>query len=83
MNITRVSIRPVDMKSVKALASITIDDEFVIHDLRIVKGEHGYFVAMPSRRLPNGEHKDIAHPICPECRDEIQLAVLDKFGEDS
>lgn len=83
MNITRVSIRPVDMKSVKALASITIDDEFVIHDLRIVKGEHGYFVAMPSRKLPNGEHKDIAHPICPECRDAIQFAVLEKFGEDS
>ncbi len=81
MEITRVSIRPVDMKKVKALASITIDDEFVIHDLRIVEGENGFFVAMPSRKLPNGSHKDIAHPINPDTREAIQLAVLAKYSD--
>ncbi len=81
MEITRVSIRPVEMKKVRALASITIDDQFVIHDLRIVKGENGFFVAMPSRKLPNGDHKDIAHPINADTRDAIQVAVLGKFDE--
>ena len=80
MQITKVAIRPVDMNKVKALASITIDDEFVIHDLRIVEGEEGFFVAMPSRKLRDGSHRDIAHPICMKCRDHIQNAVLSEFG---
>ena len=81
MKITKVAIRPVEMNKVKALASITIDDEFVVHDLRIVKGERGFFVAMPSRKLPNGSHRDIAHPTNTSAREQIQLAVLEVFGQ--
>jgi len=81
MKITRIAIRPVEMNKVKALASITIDDEFVIHDLRVVEGERGYFVAMPSRKLPNGTHRDIAHPINSETRELIQARVLEEFGQ--
>lgn len=82
MNITRVSIREVDMKKVKALASITIDDQFVIHDLRVVEGDHGYFVAMPSRKLPDGRHRDIAHPLNTETREAIQAQVLEEYEKE-
>ncbi|MDP1809176.1 MAG: septation regulator SpoVG [Actinomycetota bacterium] len=81
MKITKIAIRPVEMNKVKALASITIDDEFVVHDLRVVEGERGFFVAMPSRKLPNGTHRDIAHPINSETRDLIQAQVLEEFGQ--
>lgn len=81
MKITKIAIRPVEMNKVKALASITIDDEFVIHDLRVVEGERGFFVAMPSRKLPNGTHRDVAHPINSETRDLIQAQVLEEFGQ--
>lgn len=81
MKITRIAIRPVEMKKVKALASITIDDVFVIHDLRVVQGDRGFFVAMPSRKLPNGTHRDIAHPINSETRELIQSRVLEQFEE--
>ena len=79
MDVTKVTLRPVAMKKVCAIASIVIDDEFVIHDLRVVNGEKGLFVAMPSRKLPNGEFRDICHPINTETRNEIQAAVLDEF----
>lgn len=79
MEITKVSIRQVDMNKVKAIASITIDEEFVVHDLRIVEGERGLFVAMPSRKLPNGEFRDVAHPINSETRERIQGAVLAEY----
>ena len=69
------------MKKVKALASITIDDVFVIHDLRVVQGDRGFFVAMPSRKLPNGTHRDIAHPINSETRELIQTRVLEEFDQ--
>lgn len=79
MNVTAVSMRVVDRERVKAFASITIDDEFVVHDLRIVQGEKGLFVAMPSRRLPNGEFRDVAHPIKSEIREMVQTAVLEEY----
>lgn len=79
MEITRVSVRQVEMNKVKAIASITIDDEFVVHDLRVVEGERGLFVAMPSRKLPSGEFRDIAHPINSETRERIQAAVLEEY----
>ena len=79
MNITKINIRPVEMKKVKALASITIDDVFVIHGLRVVEGNKGLFVAMPSRKLPNGDHRDVAHPINTETRDIIQDVVLSEY----
>jgi stage V sporulation protein G len=79
MRITKITIRPVEMNKVKALASITIDDEFVVHDLRVVEGERGFFVAMPSRKLPNGSHRDIAHPVNTETREHIQTEVLEEY----
>lgn len=79
MNITKVTIRPVDMNKVRAVASITIDDEFVVHDLRVVDGDKGLFVAMPSRKLPNGEFRDVAHPISTDTREKIQDAVLVEY----
>lgn len=80
MKITKVNVKPVEMNKVKAIASITIDDNFVVHDLRVVEGEKGLFVAMPSRKLPNGEYRDIAHPINMETREVVQNAVLEEFS---
>jgi len=82
MEITKVTLRPVAMNKVVAIASIVIDDCFVIHDLRVVNGDKGVFVAMPSRKLPNGDFRDICHPINTEARNEIQRAVLDEFGNE-
>ncbi len=79
MEITRVTVREIDMNMVKGIASIILDDCFVIHDLRVVDGDRGYFVAMPSRKLPNGDFKDIAHPLNSETREKIQEAVLREF----
>lgn len=79
MEITKVTLRPVAMNKVVAIASIVVDDCFVIHDLRVVNGDKGLFVAMPSRKLPNGEFRDICHPINTEARNGIQQAVLDEF----
>jgi stage V sporulation protein G len=82
MQITKVTLRPVAMNKVCAIASIVIDDSFVIHDLRIVNGDKGLFVAMPSRKLPNGDFRDICHPINSTSRTEIQQAVLEQFAAD-
>jgi stage V sporulation protein G len=82
MDITKVTLRPVAMNKVCAIASIVIDDQFVIHDLRVVNGDKGLFVAMPSRKLPNGEFRDICHPINTDARNRIQEAVLAQFHED-
>jgi stage V sporulation protein G len=79
MMVTAVSMRVVEREKVKAFASITLDDEFVVHDLRIIEGQKGLFVAMPSRKLPNGEFRDVAHPIKPEVREMIQTAVLEEY----
>jgi stage V sporulation protein G len=67
------------MNMVKAIASIIVDDCFVVHDLRIVEGHRGYFVAMPSRKLPSGDFKDIAHPLDSDTREKIQEAVLKAY----
>lgn len=82
MDITKVTLRPVAMNKVVAIASIVIDDCFVIHDLRVVNGDKGVFVAMPSRKLPNGDFRDICHPINTDARNSIQQAVLDQFALD-
>lgn len=82
MDITKVTLRPVAMNKVVAIASIVIDDCFVIHDLRVVNGDKGLFVAMPSRKLPNGDFRDICHPISTEARNVIQDAVLRQFDVD-
>lgn len=79
MQITKVTLRPVAMNKVCAIASIVIDDCFVVHDLRVVNGDKGLFVAMPSRKLPNGDFRDICHPINTEARSQIQRSVLEQF----
>ncbi|MGI6392999.1 MAG: septation regulator SpoVG [Candidatus Izemoplasmatales bacterium] len=61
------------------IAAITIDDCFVVHELRVIEGKNGLFVAMPSRKMPNGEFKDVAHPINTETRSMIEKAVLEAF----
>jgi stage V sporulation protein G len=82
MDITKVTLRPVAMNKVCAIASIVIDDQFVVHDLRVVNGDKGVFVAMPSRKLPSGEFRDICHPINSDARQQIQEAVLAQFEAD-
>ncbi|MBQ6128951.1 MAG: septation regulator SpoVG [Lachnospiraceae bacterium] len=80
MNITDVRIRKMTKEgNMKAVASITIDNELAIHDIKIIEGEKGLFIAMPSRKTPEGEFRDIAHPISSESREVLQKAVLDAY----
>ena len=80
MEITDVRIRKVsDEGKMKAIVSVTFDDEFVVHDIKVIDGQNGLFIAMPSRKTPNGEFKDIAHPINPETREKIQKAILEAY----
>jgi stage V sporulation protein G len=67
----------------KAIVSITLDDEFVIHDVRVVEGNSGLFVAMPSRKTPSGEFRDIAHPINSATREKIQSIVLEAYHREA
>lgn len=80
MQITDVRLRRVNSDGrMKAIASITIDNEFVVHDIRVIDGNNGMFVAMPSKRTPDGEFRDIAHPISSATREKIQTAVLEEY----
>jgi len=80
MEITDVRLRRVNTEGrMKAIASITIDNEFVVHDIRVIDGNNGMFVAMPSKRTPDGEFRDIAHPISQATREKIQNAVLEVY----
>lgn len=80
INITEVKVIKTEGNfRVKGIASITIDDSFVVHDIKIIENERGLYVAMPSRRLPSGEFKDIAHPISSEAREVIQKAVINEY----
>lgn len=81
MEVTRVVVRPVNNteSKLRATASVTFDDAFVVHGVRVVEGEKGLFIAMPSRRLNDGTRKDIAHPINSETRQKIQDAVLEEY----
>lgn len=65
----------------KAVVSITIDEEFVVHDIKIIEGEKGLFIAMPSRKAADGEYRDIAHPINSSTREKIQELILEKYQE--
>lgn len=82
MQITDVRVRkiPKDGK-MKAVVSVTIDNEFVVHDIKVIEGEKGLFIAMPSRRTTDGEYRDIAHPINSETRERIQTLILQKYEE--
>ncbi|GAA0353430.1 septation regulator SpoVG [Bacillus horti] len=80
MEITDVRLRRVNTDGrMRAIASITIDNEFVVHDIRVIDGNNGMFVAMPSKRTPDGEFRDIAHPISSTTREKIQDAVLAEY----
>ncbi len=84
MEITDIRIRILEGDGkMKAIASITIDDEMVIHDIKVVDGEKGLFIAMPSKKTADGEYRDIAHPIKTETRNRIQTMILDKFRQES
>ncbi len=80
MTITDVRIRKVDSDGkMKAVVSITIDDEFAIHDIKVIQGDKGLFIAMPSRKAKDGEYRDIAHPINSATRDSIQKIILERY----
>ena len=80
MKITDVRVRKVDKEGkMRAVVSITIDDEFVVHDIKVIEGEKGLFIAMPSRKAADGEYRDIAHPINSQTRDNIQRMILEKY----
>ncbi len=83
MQITDVRIRKVEKEGkMKAVVSITIVEEFVVHDIKIIEGEKGLFIAMPSRKAKrDGEYRDIAHPINSDTRDRIQKLILEKYQE--
>ena len=84
MSITDVRVRIVkkDDSKLKGVASITFDDCFVIHDIKVIEGNEGYFIAMPSRKTADGEYKDIAHPIKTETREQLIKAILTAFEEE-
>ena len=82
MQITDVRVRKVAKEGkLKAVVSITMDEEFVVHDIKGIEGEKGLFIAMPSKRALDGEYRDIAHPINSGTRDRIQKIILDKYAE--
>ena len=80
MQITDVRIRKVAKEGkMKAVVSITIDNEFVVHDIKVIEGEKGLFIAMPSRKAADGEYRDIAHPINSDTRNMIQTLILEPY----
>ncbi len=82
MQITDIRIRKISKDSkMKAVVSITFDDAFVVHDIKVIDGEKGLFIAMPSRKASDGEYRDITHPINSETRDMIQNTILKKYNE--
>jgi len=82
MTITDVWVRKVTKEGkLKAIVSITLDDEFVVHDIKVIEGEKGLFIAMPSKKATDGEFRDIAHPINSSTREKIQSIILDKYQQ--
>ncbi len=80
MQITDVRVRKITKEGkMKAVVSITLDDEFVVHDIKVFEGEKGLFIAMPSKKAADGEYRDIAHPINSATRDSIQQIILEKY----
>ena len=80
MQITDVRVRKVnDEGKMKAIASVTFDDEFVVHDIKIIEGQNGPFIAMPSRKMAGGDFRDVAHPLTSEFRNKIKEAVFKAY----
>ncbi len=84
MKITDIRIRKIEkVGKMKAVVSLTFDDEFVVHDIKVIEGDKGLFVAMPSRRTTDGEFKDIAHPIKSSLRQTMQDMILEKYMQEA
>ncbi|MCH5271440.1 MAG: septation regulator SpoVG [Lachnospiraceae bacterium] len=82
MQITDVRVRRITKEGkMKAIVSITIDDEFVVHDIKVIEGEKGLFIAMPSKKATDGEYRDIAHPINSGTREAIQQTILESYEQ--
>lgn len=82
MQITDVCVRKVTKEGkLKAVVSITMDEEFVVHDIKVIEGEKGLFIAMPSKKAVDGEYRDIAHPINSETRNRIQSIILERYEQ--
>jgi len=81
MTITSVSVRKVEKEGsrMKGIASVLLDDAFAVHDIRIIEGDNGLFIAMPSRKTATGGYRDIAHPINPDVRKQFEDAILEEF----
>jgi len=81
VKVTEVRVRTVEGQGkLRGFASVTFDDEFVVHDIRIVEGQNGLFVAMPGRKMPDGTFRDVCHPITSEMRETLTEAVLGEYG---
>lgn len=82
MQITDIKVRKINAEGrMKAVVSVTFDDAFVVHDIKVIAGQEKLFIAMPSRKTPDGEFKDIAHPINAEMRESLQNMILEKYEE--
>ena len=81
MEITSVSVRKVEKEGsrMKGIASVLLDDAFAVHDIRIIEGDNGLFIAMPSRKTATGSYRDIAHPINPDIRKQFEDAIIEEF----
>ena len=82
MQITDVRVRKITKEGkMKAVVSITLDDEFVVHDIKVIEGEKGLFIAMPSKKATDGEYRDIAHPINSSTRENLQKVILESYEQ--
>lgn len=82
MKITDVRVRKIAKEGkMKAIVSITFDDEFVVHDIKVIEGDKGLFIAMPSKKAADGEYRDVAHPISQATRENIQVTILEAYNK--
>lgn len=82
MQITDVRVRKLTKEGkMRAVVSVTFDNEFVVHDIKVIEGDKGLFIAMPSKKAADGEYRDIAHPINSETRDKLQQVILERFEQ--
>jgi len=83
MKITSVNIRKVEIENsrMKGIASVLLDDSFAVHDIRVIEGEKGLFIAMPSKKTPDGGYRDIAHPINPEVRSMFEDKIIEEYNK--
>lgn len=83
MEITSVTVRKIEKEGsrMKGIASVLLDDSFAVHDIRVIEGDNGLFIAMPSRKTATGEYRDIAHPINPDVRKKFQDAIIEAYNK--